>query len=99
MKIDALGHVIRRHRVQKFAPAVERANARRAARLVTGKDQKIAAYLLPIKRHGSHALGGINERRHSEFPSPRGQLSHRAHHAQVVGDMDYDEGLYLRGKQ
>ena len=59
-----------------LAPAAEDANARRAAKLVAGEDQKIAANLLHIKRHVPHALDGINERRHSELPGAHAQLFH-----------------------
>ena len=75
VKIDAQDHVVaalmRRHRVQKLAPALARANARRDAKIGAGKDQKIAVYLLHIKRQGSHLPGGINEHCQSELPRAR----------------------------
>ena len=80
-KIDACDHVAaaleRRHFLQLFLPAVERADASRSANFVPGKSQKIAADFLHVDRRDGRALGGVHQRDDAALPRARAQFQRR----------------------
>jgi hypothetical protein len=67
----------RRHLRQQFAPAIEHADAGRAADFVAGKGQKIAADFLHIHRAMADALGGVHQRDDAAPAGARAQVPRR----------------------
>ena len=67
----------RRHCIENFRAAIERADAGRSAHFVSGEGEEIATEFLHIERHMSGALRGIDQRDRADRARLSAKLRHR----------------------
>ena len=98
-KIHAGDHVAaaleRRHFLQQFAPAIEDADAGRAANFVAGKGEEIAADFLHVHRAVAGALGGVHQGDDAAAAGAGAEFGGGIDRAEGVGNVGEGEELHV----